>query len=94
MKTNPITPTGIRKYGLTVAATIIEPTMFRITWVASRIAFGSNSSVALQKEVIVKRLIQLIYLQNRLSSLTQYLWRIDLKYVPMDLYQRNASLLK
>lgn len=48
MKKNDITATGTRKIGFTTAATTTAPTMLRITCVASRIALGKNSSIALQ----------------------------------------------
>lgn len=48
MKMKPITMTGIKKYGFTAAATIIVPIMLKMTWVASSIAFGKKSSVALK----------------------------------------------
>ena len=51
MKKNPMTNTGIKKYKLTVAATMTDPNMLRMTWVASSIAFGRNSSVALQGKI-------------------------------------------
>lgn len=66
----PITTTGIRKYGLTAAATTIEPTMLRITWVASSIAFGKNSSVALQM-LVINHISPLIF--NFMSNLHGHL---------------------
>lgn len=49
MNKKPIRKTGIKKYGLTKAVTTTEPTILRMTCVESRIAFGKNSSVALEK---------------------------------------------
>lgn len=41
-----ITTIGIRNNGFTMDVTIIAPPIFNKTWVASRKAFGKNSSAA------------------------------------------------
>lgn len=52
MKNIPITAIGMRKYGLTVVATIIAPVMLSIACDESSIAFGKNSSTALKADLI------------------------------------------
>lgn len=57
------TPTGIRKYGFTVAAKIIDPNIAKKICVPSSIDFGKNSSTAL-KMAKASCVIEYIYWQN------------------------------
>lgn len=81
---------GIRKYGLTTAATTMVPNMLKIFWTVSNMDFDRFSSTELKN----LNFIEWICDKQLKNQITQDLLKIDSEFVQMDWCRRIALVWK